>query len=237
MVYRRDSNLSYTPKHNFIRKDKTMSKSIYTQLIHFCIDKAKTCRNPDCNKKLIGKDQKKYCSKSCAAKVNNIGIVRNPRKPKKKCKNDLCEQLTNNPFYCSEKCANSCSNKRKRDSERKTKIPRKKCVVCGKLHINTMWCSKECYDSTRQCNFSYDKLFIENSTIKRGTIKKVIRRDNLKKYECEICNIGPIWNGKTMPLILDHINGINNDNRLENLRFVCSNCDTQLPTYKSKNRK
>jgi len=41
--------------------------------------------------------------------------------------------------------------------------------------------------------------------------------------------------GKPMPLILDHINGINNDNRIENLRFVCSNCDTQLPTYKSKN--
>lgn len=40
-----------------------------------------------------------------------------------------------------------------------------------------------------------------------------------------------------MPLILDHVNGINNDNRIENLRFVCSNCDSQLHTYKSKNRK
>jgi len=40
-----------------------------------------------------------------------------------------------------------------------------------------------------------------------------------------------------MPLILDHINGVNNDNRLENLRFVCSNCDSQLDTYKSRNRK
>lgn len=48
--------------------------------------------------------------------------------------------------------------------------------------------------------------------------------------------LGSEWQGKPMPLILDHINGINNDNRLENLRFVCSNCDSQLPTYKSKNR-
>ena len=44
------------------------------------------------------------------------------------------------------------------------------------------------------------------------------------------------WCGKPMPLILDHINGINNDNRLENLRFVCSNCDSQLDTYKSRNK-
>lgn len=40
-----------------------------------------------------------------------------------------------------------------------------------------------------------------------------------------------------MSLILDHINGINNDNRLENLRIVCPNCDATLDTYKSKNKR
>ena len=33
-----------------------------------------------------------------------------------------------------------------------------------------------------------------------------------------------------------HNNGIAWDNRIENLRFVCSNCDSQLPTYKSRNK-
>jgi len=60
---------------------------------------------------------------------------------------------------------------------------------------------------------------------------------SINLLNCECCKIGPEWMGKPMPLILDHINGVNNDNRLENLRFVCSNCDTQLETYKSKNRK
>lgn len=82
-----------------------------------------------------------------------------------------------------------------------------------------------------------DLIFIQSSTFARSSIKKRIIRESLIDYICSICFIGPIWNGKPMPLILDHINGVNNDNRLINLRFVCSNCDSQLDTYKSKNRK
>lgn len=40
---------------------------------------------------------------------------------------------------------------------------------------------------------------------------------------------------KKLTLILDHINGHNNDNRLENLRWVCPNCDQQLNTSKGRN--
>lgn len=36
---------------------------------------------------------------------------------------------------------------------------------------------------------------------------------------------------------LDHINGIPNDNRKVNLRFICPNCDSQLDTYCGKNTK
>ncbi len=82
-----------------------------------------------------------------------------------------------------------------------------------------------------------ESVFCENSTYHRNGIKKRLISQHHKSYECSICGIGPEWNGKPMPLILDHINGVNNDNRLENLRFVCSNCDSQLDTYKSKNRR
>lgn len=80
-----------------------------------------------------------------------------------------------------------------------------------------------------------DKIFIENCSYARHHVKKKILDNDLISYECKICGIKPIWNGKPMPLILDHINGICNDNRLENLRFVCSNCDSQLDTYKARN--
>lgn len=85
--------------------------------------------------------------------------------------------------------------------------------------------------------FPNEKIFVENSSYARHLIKKRILAENLLNYICSCCGIGPEWQGKPMPLILDHINGINNDNKLENLRFVCSNCDSQLPTYKSKNIK
>ncbi len=81
------------------------------------------------------------------------------------------------------------------------------------------------------------KIFVEGSTYARHALKKRILVNNLIEYKCEICGMLPIWMGKSMPLILDHKNGVNNDNRLYNLRFVCSNCDSQLPTYKSKNKK
>lgn len=80
-----------------------------------------------------------------------------------------------------------------------------------------------------------EDVFVENSTYARHRIKERIIKQKMIPYECNCCGIGPEWNKKPMPLILDHINGINNDNRLENLRFVCSNCDSQLDTYKSRN--
>ena len=82
---------------------------------------------------------------------------------------------------------------------------------------------------------SNEVVFVENSTYARHHIKKRIIDEKMIPYECSICGQGPEWRGKPMPLILDHKNGIRNDNRLKNLRFVCSNCECQLPTYKARN--
>lgn len=66
--------------------------------------------------------------------------------------------------------------------------------------------------------------------------------EGIKEKKCELCGQGEEWNGKYMSLILDHINGIYNDNRIENLRIVCPNCNATLETHcrgdsKIKNKK
>lgn len=48
--------------------------------------------------------------------------------------------------------------------------------------------------------------------------------------------MGDSWNGIKLVFILDHIDGHANNNQRNNLRLVCPNCDSQLDTYKSKNK-
>ena len=62
-------------------------------------------------------------------------------------------------------------------------------------------------------------------------LKERLYKEGYKKRECEFCEQGEEWKGKKMSLILDHINGINNDNRIENLRIVCPNCNATLDTH------
>lgn len=111
-------------------------------------------------------------------------------------------------------------------------------MVCKRENINTSHFTGVTFGTRSEyVKRADDDVFVEKSTYARRLIKERIMSQRLIPYVCSICGIEPIWQGKPMPLILDHINGVNNDNRLENLRFVCSNCDSQLDTYKSKNRK
>ena len=78
------------------------------------------------------------------------------------------------------------------------------------------------------------KLFKQNCQHHHCVLLRYIIKNNLLQYKCAICGIKS-WQGKTLSLELDHINGINNDNRLENLRFLCPNCHSQTSTFGAKN--
>ncbi len=53
---------------------------------------------------------------------------------------------------------------------------------------------------------------------------------------CALCGIGQVWRDAELRFVLDHVDGDSTNNRRDNLRLVCPNCDSQLPTYKSRNR-
>jgi hypothetical protein len=68
-------------------------------------------------------------------------------------------------------------------------------------------------------------------------LKEKLYKARLKERKCELCGQGEEWQGKHMSLILDHINGIHDDHRFENLRIVCPNCNATLSTHCGKNIK
>ena len=82
---------------------------------------------------------------------------------------------------------------------------------------------------------SEENIFIENSDVCQSTLRRWYKKGEYTPYKCSICGQEPIWQGKELTLILDHINGKNKDDRLENLRWVCPNCNQQLDTTGAKN--
>ncbi|MGH2838468.1 MAG: hypothetical protein ACRDJY_09005 [Thermoleophilaceae bacterium] len=76
-----------------------------------------------------------------------------------------------------------------------------------------------------------DEVLVENSTYNRNNLKRRLLAEGLKAPSCELCGQGERSRGQKLALILDHINGVPNDHRLENLRIVCPNCAATLETH------
>lgn len=89
--------------------------------------------------------------------------------------------------------------------------------------------------TTKLNNVKKEDILKENCRHQRIVLRRYVIKNNLIPYKCAICGCTE-WQGKTLSLELDHINGINNDNRLENLRFLCPNCHSQTSTYGSRNQ-
>lgn len=78
--------------------------------------------------------------------------------------------------------------------------------------------------------------YVRSATATRRNGRRRLFEEGLLRYECYECGISD-WFGERLPLHLDHINGMRNDHRLENLRMLCPNCHSQTKTFGGRNIK
>ena len=115
------------------------------------------------------------------------------------------------------------------------------CAMCDKSlcrENKSGYCAKCLVIHNRQQKLqkwleSGDTGFTVDTTI-RGVIRDYILTSQNNK--CAICGIENIWNNQPINFVLDHINGDASNSSQENLRLICPNCDSQLPTFKSRNK-
>lgn len=75
------------------------------------------------------------------------------------------------------------------------------------------------------------EILVEGSTYSRTHLKDRLYQSGLKQPRCELCGQDERWRGARMAMILDHVNGVPDDNRLENLRIICPNRAATLETH------
>src|SRR5947209_996530 len=70
----------------------------------------------------------------------------------------------------------------------------------------------------------------------RCTIKRRLLMAGKLRNQCDFCGLSE-WHGQPISIQIDHINGVRDDHRLENLRMLCPNCHSQTETYAGKKRR
>ena len=216
----------------------------------------------ECGKELV-KWQKKFCCSACAAKYNNkhrdksvYEKLANTLRKKNvtvltKLKIDdndrvciVCGQKINsrNFKYCSDECKKHEYDRKNKGNCTSKNFIEKTCECCGKKfstkNMKARFCSNEC-SSIKSHEESYEDFLRNNEKYCRGNYTpKSFKNEFLKEQGgvCAICGCSPEHNGKPLIFVLDHIDGDASNNTRENLRMVCPNCDSQLDTFKSKNK-
>lgn len=106
---------------------------------------------------------------------------------------------------------------------------------CDKNNINYSHLNNK-NNPCGQEKYTLEEILIEHSPVSRKTLRDYLAKYNILEYKCAKCgNIGE-WQGESLTLQIDHINGVRDDNRKDNLRWLCPNCHAQTDTFTGKNK-
>lgn len=109
--------------------------------------------------------------------------------------------------------------------------------VCLVAKIDTShWLGKYYVSRGKSKAIPLEEVLTENSRHNVATRKKKLIKLGLLENKCYECGSPPVWREKRLVLILDHINGDNTDNRIKNIRLLCPNCNSQMPTFCGRNK-
>ena len=114
------------------------------------------------------------------------------------------------------------------------------CRGCGTELLRRsqkVYCSNACQASVRRD--AGTKRWLESGEASLAGYHGHYIRQYIAKAQsgcCAICGGASTWLDLPLVLVLDHIDGDATNNRRENLRLVCPNCDSQLATFKNRNR-
>lgn len=179
-----------------------------------------TC--PCCGEKFASKYKEQiYCSHTCAATVTNT---------KKKFVKKECIQCgqgflaqANHAKFCSSYCQGQHNHKVPASLRNKDKP-----VVVRKTNVVRSEISQVALKEAKFKEWIETGCYVPNQRLR----KYLVRTDG---YKCKCCGISE-WNNKPVTLDVEHIDGDSENCAVENICFLCPNCHSQTPTYKSKNK-
>ncbi len=173
--------------------------------------------------------ERKFCSRSCSTSYNNKGVNRYINKPKK------------NKSQNIQKSISKLDSPQMQQKNTKKNKQSRKCKLCGG-YISKQNKSGYCPTCRKKVE-DENKIKKWKETGETGCAVGAMIRNCIRKYiyqkqdgKCAICGIHDTWNSKSLHFILDHIDGDASNNWENNLRLICPNCDSQLDTYKSRNK-
>lgn len=224
-IARSSSGKFYCSKHKKDRRTGVMTKCLYCNISVYRT-KLELVRSPNV-----------YCGRSHAAKANNHLSPKRERKVPKlvpraqrpwmcqRCGSSEKPEIPLRPVICVE-----CRAK----TIRKRELP---CVECGLPSFSGLHggkCRSDVY-------WRIKVRMIEDGTAYDGNRIQLSERDmrryliESRGYRCQECSLVE-WMGRPIPLVADHISGDPYDDRLSNLRIVCTNCDGIGDTWGARNR-